>query len=55
MSSYTRDMLRSVPFDPMHSTVMRIKLSRKKASLWRKKKEIPKTKRCRILNVHECI
>lgn len=50
-------MLRSVPFNPMHSTVMRIKLSRKKSIPLekKKKKKIPKTKRCRILNVHECI
>lgn len=35
-------MLRSIPFNPMHSMAMKIKLSRKKASLWRKK--IQKTK-----------
>lgn len=32
-------MLRSVPFNPMHSTVMRIKLSRKKSIPLEKKKK----------------
>lgn len=43
-------MLRSVPFNPMHSTVMRIKLSRKKSIPLEKKKKKENSKNQKMSN-----